>query len=320
MTFRILALDGGGIKGAFTASVLASLEEHCKARAVDHFDLIVGTSTGGILAVGLGLGFPAKDLLQFYLDKGPEIFSVTSVTGKLGLLRQLMKPKHSSANLENALSEILGERKFGESRCRLAIPTYDAVGGRAFVMKTAHHERFVHDINALAVDVAMATSAAPTYFEAREFPAHPGSYYVDGGIWANSPAMVGLTEAIGFLGAKPEEIDILNIGTTSSPFSIADRRRSGVAQWNFGLISLMFEAQAETARAQAGLIAGGFHRIDATVRTGRFSLDKATPKAIKQLVALGRGEAVKRRHLEIVQERFLNGTPAAPFIPLVAAG
>ncbi len=320
MTFRILALDGGGIKGVFTASVLASLEEHCEARAVDHFDLIVGTSTGGILAIGLGLGYSAKELLQFYVDKGPDIFSATGVTGRLGLLRQLIMPKHSSTNLEDALSEILGARKFGESQCRLAIPTYDAVKGRIFVMKTAHHKRFVHEVNARALEVAMATSAAPTYFEAREFSAHPGSSYVDGGVWANSPAMVGLTEAIGFLDAKLEEIDILNIGTTSSPFSIAEDQRSGVAQWNFGLISLMFEAQAETARAQAGLLAGGFHRIDAIVRTGRFSLDKATPTTINQLAALGRGQAVMKKHLEIVQERFLNGTLAAPFVPLVAAG
>ena len=315
--FRILSLDGGGIKGAFTASALAALEKQCNGRIVDHFDLIAGTSTGGIIAIGLGLGFSADELLQFYVEKGPDIFSATSVIGRLGVLRQILRPKHPSEKLENALKEILGDRKFGESKCRLVIPTYDAIGGRIFLMKTAHHERFVHDVDASALDVAMATAAAPTYFEARKFPAHPGSSYVDGGVWANSPSMVGLTEAVAFLGIKTEQIDILSVGTTWSPFSIAEDRRSGVAQWNFGLISLMFEAQAETANAQAALLAGGYHRVNATVPAGTFSLDNARPDVIEKLMALGRGEAVKKEHLKIVKERFLNGKKAEVFMPVV---
>lgn len=316
---RILALDGGGIKGAFSASALATLEEDLGCPAVDHFDLITGTSTGGILAIGLGMGFSAKQLRDFYVEKGGEIFSATSVFGRLGFLKQLFSPKHSSVPLEKALTEILGERQFGESRARLVIPTYDAVAGRIFLMKTAHHPRFVHDVDALALDVAMATAAAPTYFEARTFPAHQGASYVDGGVWANCPALVGLTEAVAFLGAKAEEVDILSIGTTSSPFNIASERRSGAVQWNMGLINLMFEAQVETARAQAGLLAGDFHRIDATVSSGRFGLDRADAKAISELVSLGRGEAVKKENLDVVRSRFLNGTPVSPFTPYVQA-
>ncbi|MEP0189764.1 MAG: CBASS cGAMP-activated phospholipase [Erythrobacter sp.] len=314
---RILALDGGGIKGAFTASVLAALETELERPVVDHFDLITGTSTGGILAIGLGMGFSASELRDFYIDRGGEIFGVTSVFGRLGFLKQLFAPKHSSAPLEAALIDILGERKFGESLSRLAIPTYDAVAGRIFLMKTAHNPRFVHDVGALALDVAMATAAAPTYFEAKAFPAHQGASYVDGGVWANCPALVGLTEAVAFLGAKAEKVDILSIGTTSSPFNIADERRSGALQWNMGLINLMFEAQVETARAQASLLAGGFHRIDASVASGRFGLDKADAMTISELVTLGRGEAVKKENLDVVRSRFLNGTPASPFMPYV---
>jgi uncharacterized protein len=127
--FRILSLDGGGIKGAFTASVLATLEEDTGKSVVDHFDLIAGTSTGGILAIGLGLGLSAREICDFYASKGPEIFPSTSLIQRTsGFFRQLFGPKHSHSVLRSALEEVLGKRKFGESSCRLLIPTYDAIG------------------------------------------------------------------------------------------------------------------------------------------------------------------------------------------------
>jgi patatin-like phospholipase/acyl hydrolase len=314
--FRILCLDGGGIKGAFTAAVLATLERQTGYRAVDHFDLIAGTSTGGILAIGLGLGFAAEDLLQFYVNRGPEIFPSTGPAARFGWFRQIFGPKFSHLVLRGALEDVLGGALFGDSKCRLVIPTYDAVSGHIFIMKTPHHPRFVHDAPAAAVDVALATSAAPTYFEAAVFPAHRGASYVDGGVWANCPAMVAVTEAIAFLGQRAGEIDVLSIGTTSSPFNVARQRNAGAARWNIGIMELMFEAQVEAARAQAGLIAGRLHRIDATVMRGQVTLDKADRQTIDDLAALGRGEAVKKSNLEAVESRFLNGTKAAAFQPV----
>ena len=316
--FRILSLDGGGIKGTFSAAVLAALEEDTGLAAADHFDLIVGTSTGGIIALGLGLGVPASGIVAFYREHGPAIFPGTSLAErKAASFWQLFGPKHSRDVLRDALTKVLGDRKFGESRCRLAIPTYDAVGGRVFVLKTAHHERFRYDHRAAAVDVALATSAAPTYFKASPFPDHGGASYVDGGVWANCPALVGVIEAHRFLGVPLDEIDLLSVGTSSAPFDVARHAESGVAQWNAGLVELMFEAQVEAAKAQASLLLGGrMHRIDVTVKPGRFTLDDARPEKIDELVQLGRGEAVKRANLEVVRDRFLNGTPADKFVPL----
>jgi uncharacterized protein len=315
--FRILSLDGGGIKGAFTASVLTALEEQTGRSIREHFDLIVGTSTGGILAIGLGLGFSAKDLLEFYVQRGPTIFPTTSIVERpAGFFRSLFAPKHSHAVLREQLYAILGDRKFGEAKCRLVIPTYDANAGRIFLLKTAHNPRFVHDIEALAVDVALATSAAPTYFAAAPFPMHQGASYVDGGVWANCPALIGAVEAIAFLGQTPADLDILSVGTTTEPFNIARHHNSGLAQWNVGVISLMFAAQVEAARAQAALLAQGrLHRIDFTAMPGQYSLDNARPEIIEDLVGIGRGEAVKKANLDVVRNRFLNGTPAPAFVP-----
>lgn len=253
--FRILALDGGGIKGTFSAAVLAALEEATKCRCVDHFDLIAGTSTGGIIALGIALGMPAQEIVLFYEKHGPAIFPGSSLTTRSrGVFRQLfIGPKHSHAVLREKLALVLGDRKFGESKVRLVIPTYDAISGRNFVLKTAHHPRFMFDEAAPAVDVALATSAAPTYFEAAPFPAHANSSYVDGGVWANCPVMVALIEATCFLEVPVEQIDILSIGTTTTPFSIAEHIKSSALRWNTGLVNLMFEAQVEAALAQASL-------------------------------------------------------------------
>src|SRR5437899_3194933 len=110
--FRILSLDGGGIKGAFTASVMASLEEETGKAAADYFDLITGTSTGGIVALGLGLSLPAKQIMEFYRERGPTIFPNTSLVQRTrSILRQLIAPKHSHDVLKEALRQVLGERR-----------------------------------------------------------------------------------------------------------------------------------------------------------------------------------------------------------------
>jgi uncharacterized protein len=316
--FRILSLDGGGIKGTFTASVLCALEENTGHKIVEHFDLITGTSTGGILAIGLGLGFSPRELLDFYLRRGPIIFPSTSVVDRrIGRLRQFFGPKHSHGTLREELHAILQNRKLGESKARLAIPAYDANQGRIFVFKTAHHERFVYDIGALAIDVALATAAAPTYFAAAPFPEHEGASYVDGGVWANSPALVGVVEAIGFLGQMPGQIDVLSVGTTTEPFNIAKHLQSGLVQWNTGIIDLMFAAQMEAAIAEARtLTLGHLHRINFVALPGQYRMDDARPEVIKGLAGIGRGEAVKREHLDVVCDRFLNGKPAPKFVPI----
>src|SRR6516165_9631952 len=115
--FRILSLDGGGIKGAFTASVVAALEEDTGKAAADYFDLITGTSTGGIVALGLGLGLSAKEVMEFYRQQGPTIFPSTSLVQRTeSIVRQLFAPKHSHDVLKEALRQVLGERRFGESK------------------------------------------------------------------------------------------------------------------------------------------------------------------------------------------------------------
>ncbi|MEP3476417.1 MAG: CBASS cGAMP-activated phospholipase [Hyphomicrobiales bacterium] len=316
--FRILSLDGGGIKGAFTASVLAQLEADTGHSVIDHFDLITGTSTGGILAIGLGMGFSASELTEFYEESGPIIFPGTSKLSKAkGIFKQIFKPKHSQQTLKSEIEKILGDKKFGESKCRLVIPTYDAIAGRIYLLKTAHHQRFSNDIDAPAVDVALATSAAPTYFEAADFPTLKNASFVDGGLWANNPSLVGVVEAVHFLNIPLSEIDVLSIGTTTQPFSISENSDAGIASWNLGIVDVMFEGQMEAAQKQTDLLLNGrTHRINFMAKEGEFSIDKAAPKTISNLISLGAGEARKKVNLDVVKSRFLNGIKIRKFQPI----
>ncbi len=315
--FRALCLDGGGIKGVFTAAALARIEDQTNKKIIDHFDLICGTSTGGILAIGLAMGLAAKDLLEFYRQRGPIIFPATSLVERYrGLLRQLFfGPKLSHDILKEELSSVLKDYKFGHAQCRLAIPSYDAVRGRIYIFKTAHDPRFVNDIKTPAVDIALATSAAPTYFAAAS--AQRDGKFVDGGVWANSPVMVALVEAVSFLKKPLADIDMLSIGTTTQPFSIANNENASAVKWNVGLVNLMFEAQGESALAQTKLLLDGrLHRINFVSTAGRFSLDDASAKAIQDLTNLGWTEVEKKEHTDVIWSRFVNGTPAEPFQPV----
>jgi|SRR5579864_5389136 len=182
--FKILSIDGGGIKGVFPAAFLAALEEDLQIRTGEYFDLVAGTSTGGIIALGLGLGLSADAIVQFYIRKGPLIFPSSKGFFKFSWLAS--PSKYKSDILQAALAEVFDKRLLGDSSCRLFIPSFDANTGLIHIYKTAHHERLRRDYRCTAVEVGMATSAAPIYF-----PSYRSDHditLIDGGIWANNPS------------------------------------------------------------------------------------------------------------------------------------
>jgi patatin-like phospholipase/acyl hydrolase len=313
--FRILSLDGGGVKGAYTASVLHKLEELSGKSISDHFDLITGTSTGGIIAIAIGLGVPLEKIVELYVENGPVIFrkSKAGLRGTISsMIRVLRRAKHSQAVLRDCLEQVLESRRFGESKNRLVIPAFNAVNGNIQLFKTAHRDSYRMDYRRPACEIALATSAAPTYFDAFE---DKNGAYLDGGVWANSPVMVGIVEATSALGLRADQIDVLSIGTTSAPFDVNhQRRKGGIWQWGVGVVDLLMEAQTRGMQGLAFATVGqNLLRIDEVTRPGRFSLDGA--HEVADLKALGENSA--RRHLDQVVQKFLL-EPAAPFKPFHA--
>ncbi len=211
--FRILALDGGGLRGAFTAAVLAKWDDMLKSGGgndiVKHFDLVAGTSTGAILAIGLGMGLKPLDMLNFYKKEGPKIFP------KDRQLRHWVQSKFESGTLRATLQSILGDRKLSrDSCCRLVIPTVRAIHGEAEAIVTAHARDRTAFENMSAVDAALASAAAPSYFDEAAVPDDIATQsFLDGGIWANNPVLPAIAEAVRHLKVPLDRIDVLSVGT-----------------------------------------------------------------------------------------------------------
>lgn len=309
MNKKILSIDGGGIKGVFPASFLSVIEETTGKKISDHFDLIVGTSTGGIIALGLGMGFSAKEILEFYEEFGPKVFSGNRF---FRFLRSIGISKYDNVALRKALEKKFADKKLGESRNRLVIPSLNLETGEVHVYKTAHHQRFQRDYKEKVVDVALATSAAPTYFPT--YSSVSGTPLVDGGLWANNPMGLAVVEAIGVLEWPRDQLKVLSIGCTTEPLNIKLARRlsMGMAYWGFRVTDLFMSAQSSASFGTAQLLAGHTNvtRISPSVANGKFGLDVI--KGIESLKGLGDSEARKA----LPNIGFFFTDKAEPFVPI----
>jgi len=225
--FKILSIDGGGIKGLYSASILRKFEEKFKCLTSDCFDMICGTSTGGLIALAISLKLPAEKICNFYIEKGELIFPKhrtyrVPFLGKInyGFFKQIAKGgKFSNEALKDALQEILGEKTIGDSYNLLCIPSYSVTEAKPKVFKYDHKEgRLSRDNGAKMVDIALATSAAPTYFPMAELSYYNNEQFIDGGVWANNPSLIGMLEALNcFVGKEKEykKIQILSLSSLS---------------------------------------------------------------------------------------------------------
>ena len=311
--FRILSLDGGGIKGIFPAAVLAHLEqEYLDGKSVgDYFDLIAGTSTGGILALGMGAGLTAGEILSMYLEEGHRVFPLKG-RGLAGRARRLVSAQYDRGPLDELLKQRLGEKTLRESRHRLLIPSTEGRNGEVWIFKTPHHPDYRLDGDERMSSVAAATSAAPTYFT----PFEQGGYtYLDGGVWANNPTMAALVEALSCFTIRREDVRILSIGCGENPFQITkgQSRRSGMVHWR-GIITVAMHLQSVTAVNQAGLLIGR-DRVSRLDRPdGRDPIDLDDWTKARSLLP-GEAAEVVRDNASFLVETFLT-QPAAPFTPL----
>jgi patatin-like phospholipase/acyl hydrolase len=204
---QILALSGGGFRGLYSAKLLASLEEAAGQPIARHFNLLAGTSIGGILALALACEIPTSRLVGLFEEYGATIFKRRSWSG---IFQSLYSPSGLAHLL--ASEEIFGSRKLGDCVHRVIVPAINYATGNPVVFKTPHHTNFRTDHKLRLVDVALATSAAPRYF-----PRHvvANDQYVDGGLFANAPGLLALHEMEHFLNVPAEAARLLSIGTMS---------------------------------------------------------------------------------------------------------
>ena len=259
--FKILSLDGGGIRGYYTVEFL----RHCEKRFLkpneniaDYFDLIAGTSTGGLIALGLGNNIPIDQIKKFYEDDGRVIFPPypRSLLGKIRqTFNHFLKPKLSADKLEASLKEIFGLKLLGQSQTRLVIPSCLMPTTEIVVFKTDHHADYKYDWKTEAWKIARATSAAPTYLSGIEED-ESGKVFVDGGIWANNPIMAAVIDALTSYDISVEQIHILSIGTGNPPYRLSKKAVfGGLFSWREVIKASMF-LSTDNALAQAILLLG----------------------------------------------------------------
>jgi predicted acylesterase/phospholipase RssA len=282
--FQILALDGGGAKALFTAHVLARLEEDLGVSISDSFDLIAGTSAGGIVALGLGAGLSPSEIVGHYEELVEAVFPATR-RRFWRRPRQLAAPIYEAGVLRTALRKVLGDRPLSESTKRLVIPAWDVQRGAVHIFKTPHHPRLRRDGRIPMVDIAMATSAAPTYFEAARVD---GQRLIDGGVWANNPSVVAISEAVSMLNVPLEAIRVLNVGTVDQRTNHPERLDTGGSlNWARPAVELVITASSRGTQGTAMHLIGkdDFVRFDALVPGRVFALDRASPEALAGLAA-----------------------------------
>jgi patatin-like phospholipase/acyl hydrolase len=284
--FRILSIDGGGIRGILPGQIIASLEKKLQkatnnpdARVADYFDMIAGTSTGGILTCLYTCPdengrpkFTAEEAVNVYLEHGSKIFSVP-VTHQITSLAGWLRAKYPAANIESIMKEYMGDKKLSDALTNIIIPAFDLDDGSAKFF-TSSDASTKERKNFPLWEVARSTSAAPTYFSA----SHAGGMlkkfkgYIDGGVFANNPTMCAIVEAYkidvdlhrkyhiesrGISGFTPgnsvlDNVFVLSIGTSSSDakYPFDDHRDLGKLTWIKPLIDIMMSGVSETVAYQ----------------------------------------------------------------------
>lgn len=296
--FKILAFDGGGIRGLFSASVVSHIEEYSQERLIDHFDLVVGTSTGAIIALGLAAGLSGSEILTFYEEHGPQIFSRKRRVG------QVLRPKYSSDALSAALRDVFGDKKLNDLTAPVCIASYEIIESVPRVLKTDHQSDLHWGGDLTVWKVAAASAAAPTFF--RPVTVDREDLHIDGGLWANNPVLVGLTEAMTRFNQPLCNINVLSIGTCSKPPRFTPRRFKtwGLVGWIRGnrLLETVFTAQSQSAERTVGLLLKDRHvRIDAELSS---SVPLDNYRKARHLIE--RGSQAGRNAKTQIESRFLS--------------
>ena len=256
--FYILAIDGGGYRGLFAAHLLRRIEEEWQPKWRDLFGMVAGTSTGAILAAGLACGISAKKLARLYEEHGRAIFAARGLARMPGF--SLVASRYSQSPLRALLECTVGDITLGSVQIPLILPSVDIGQGCVHVLKSAYDERFVRDPGVRVADAVLASCAAPTYFD--PVVINHGQYQlVDGGLWANNPALVAAVDAHYRLRVPLKDIRVLSLGTGTSRafysrsaagwFSRLVRNCQGwglATRWGTTqLIDLIFNLQSATA-------------------------------------------------------------------------
>jgi uncharacterized protein len=288
---KVLAIDGGGIRGLIPALVLAEIERRTGRPTADLFDLIAGTSTGGILACGLTRPGPdgkplhsADDLAELYRTEGPKIFD-RSLPKKVTSIGGLIDERYDDRALNRALATYLGDARLKDAVTDVFITAYDFKDRFAFFFRSSR-ARTDDTYDFSMAEAARATAAAPTYFEPVEVTDAAGARtypLIDGGVYAINPAMCAYAEVVGS-GADISVIAALGTGAQTKPYEFDDVEGWGLLEWAQPVLDMVFDGVADTVDFQATTLSRGrYRRFQTDLQYASDALDDASESNLRRL-------------------------------------
>lgn len=312
--FTVLSLDGGGIRGIIPALVLAEIEKRTDRPIADLFDLIAGTSTGGILSLGLTVPgdddaprYTADDLVEFYDEEGPDIFQ--SFGWKpYEATKALFDEKYDAANIEEILENRFGSTTLADALTPVLVPAYEIEQRRPYFFKS-HRARSKSERDILMWKAARATSAAPTYFEPFRIDIEGPLEYlalVDGGVYANNPAACALVEGVSDFNADPSDVFMVSLGTGVNTKSIKYEmaRDWGLLGWARPILDVVFDGVSDTVDYQLNALLNRstadrmYYRLQPKLDEATDAMDNASPGNLRSLKLLAR-DLIREKSAEI---------------------
>lgn len=283
----VLSIDGGGIRGIIPALVLDYLESESSKSISELFDLTVGTSSGGIIALGLAqrgadgkAKYTAHDLAEFFEKSGRKIFERT-VWRNIRSAGGVLDERYSARPLEAVLRKYYADTRLGDTLGSTMVTSYDIEERRTLFLKSWHPD---HE-TVLCRDAARATSAAPTYFE----PAHidvQGNQraLIDGGVFVNSPVVSSYAEALKLFPGEPLAVVSLGTGELIRRIPYESAKDWGQAGWVMPLIDCMFDGATKVANHQMRMFLGShYFRLQVTLDEANDDMDDASDVNIQNL-------------------------------------
>ena len=258
-SIKVLAIDGGGIRGIIPAIILAEIQKRITPELFQVFDLIAGTSTGGIIALGIGTKckggrpYAPAELLDLYVQNGPAIFKKNLLTPE----RQIILPKYSPEPLECVLAQFFQDVEFSTALTPLLISSYDLQGQIPFFFKS-HRIAADPTFNWKLTEIARATSAAPTFFSPLHLTRDNQDYaLVDGGVFVNNPAMAAYAEARS-LYPDATEIMVVSVGTgdRQDRITYSAAKDWGLLGWSREIVPVLMDSVSEAVDYEMRSIPG----------------------------------------------------------------
>ena len=290
---RILALSGGGFRGLFTARVLAGLEEHAQKPIGQCFDLICGTSIGSIIAMAIGIEMPMREVADIIEEKGKSIFG-----GKSRFWRRIniFSSKYSKEGLYTIVKSVFGNKTLADSKHPLLIPVVNYSSGMPQMFKALCGKHLVEDKKLEMANVAMAASAAPSYFPIWQMP-KDGRFYVDGALYANTPGLLGVHELVFNMKQDINKISLLLVGTMRQDERIEQTELDrGVFWWgkNARVFNVAMSAQENLVNFMLKQQLGNRYQLieqyPTMAQAQNLGLDVVTKKAVNILCGAAKNE------------------------------